>query len=565
MNKGYTCKDFFGSIFGHPIIKNMYMYTWSPGHRGGSTASHRCSEIETACRRVDKRNDAYFGLAVTYQPLKINERAKAKEIDGITCLWLDIDFDSPYRSKERLPKDLNDIKPILESMPPATWWVDSGYGFHCYWVLDEPFIARTQLDRGTIGLTVKRWNTIFKRKFNEAGFDLDSTSPAQILRVPGTFNTKNPEERKLVEVVSYSEETYDFDSLFELTYSLAGDVKDIDNVTINYNGTFNIDTKACISDDIMDLIEDALPKFKVIWSGDREYPSQSERDLAIATQLKSIGLDDQTIVDAMIQNRRELGGSIAKEKIRPDYFMRTLSKAASSDMVMSTKVKVNQILARESNETVFKDDDDEPQADSEALEEARSVIEDLVGVKFRKLIKLCTTPPRYELKFSAGPLNASIIFPSIKDLTNQKFFRDRVMEVTNSYFNPMNKKKWEKLMTVLLPLSEDQDMGDVGTDTGEFMMKVNMFLDAIGCTLDNDTDDMKKVGAFYRIDEGDKVYVYIRPMSFMSWHNREGFPERLNAQQICIHLINAGAKSSRAKGQSLMKIPGYLSADGVGV
>ncbi len=144
--------------------------------------------------------DVYYGVGLRRPMLLKSQRGKVQDVRGLPGLWLDIDMDklpasgiqgatTPHAAKN-LPK--NDIQAceILSVMPEPTAIIDSGFGWHVYWLFDvvhpigyaeEPLITRA--------------SELFQRKAvahaNSLGYHLDHIFTLdRVLRLPNTINTK---------------------------------------------------------------------------------------------------------------------------------------------------------------------------------------------------------------------------------------------------------------------------------------------------------------------------------------------------------------------------------------
>lgn len=106
---------------------------------------------------------------------------------------VDCGYGKPYPTQKAGLKALQ--KYLEDSGLPMPLIVNSGRGWHVYWVLDEPCEYNV-------------WRPIadgFKQSLTELEFITDPTVPAdgaRILRVPGTYNTKDPKNPLPVEVIA---------------------------------------------------------------------------------------------------------------------------------------------------------------------------------------------------------------------------------------------------------------------------------------------------------------------------------------------------------------------------
>lgn len=124
--------------------------------------------IRRFAQRYREKN-IYFGVAAR----KDSTSGTLKNCTVIRAVFADIDFkDTPEDQARR----------TLESFPLRfSFLVNSGGGFHCYWVLKEPV---------SLAAHSEEFKSLLQRTARELGGDLSSAEPAHILRVPGTLNHK---------------------------------------------------------------------------------------------------------------------------------------------------------------------------------------------------------------------------------------------------------------------------------------------------------------------------------------------------------------------------------------
>ena len=144
--------------------------------------------VETMCVEklpADKHN--FIGVATR----KNGEGGKAGIVE-IPAVWVDIDFKNINRNE--VDRRIADF-----SLPPSTV-VNSGKGYHLYWILEIPV---TQNE-------IPKIEDINKRLVNHFGGDRGSADASHILRLPETYNIKyNPP--CLVNISSINDETYHID------------------------------------------------------------------------------------------------------------------------------------------------------------------------------------------------------------------------------------------------------------------------------------------------------------------------------------------------------------------
>lgn len=162
-------------------------------------------ELEASCHRLDARGlNSYFALA----SFVTAENRTTENALYLRALAIDIDCGAtkPYPNRKA---GLQALQQFLQSSGfPDPLLVTSGNGWHVYWPLTENIPADTWRVAGER----------LKRLCGKYGLQIDSfigANAAQVLRLPGTRNWKNPAAPRFVEIVSPLDTAYDFDALAE--------------------------------------------------------------------------------------------------------------------------------------------------------------------------------------------------------------------------------------------------------------------------------------------------------------------------------------------------------------
>jgi hypothetical protein len=116
-------------------------------------------------------------------------RAANADICALNCLYAEFDAKDFGGSKEAALAHVNSL-PI----PPSVV-VDSGNGYHCYWLFPKP-VRVTDDNREALRRLQARWNAY-------VGGDPQAKDLARVLRLPGTYNSKYDPPR-LVTFVWYN-------------------------------------------------------------------------------------------------------------------------------------------------------------------------------------------------------------------------------------------------------------------------------------------------------------------------------------------------------------------------
>lgn len=143
--------------------------------------------------------DLFFGVntcqATTKPPP--NSRAKAANVAALVALYADLDAGGYDPTLRGTPHDTRTAETrargmalalrhldTLQPRPSAT--VNTGGGWHAYWLLEQPWLLDSDEARTQAAALVKRWAAF-------VGGDPAAADLARILRLPGTVNGKYPD------------------------------------------------------------------------------------------------------------------------------------------------------------------------------------------------------------------------------------------------------------------------------------------------------------------------------------------------------------------------------------
>lgn len=154
--------------------------------------------------------DIYFALASWEQGFHLNTKGKKvirvrENVSKLKALWFDIDFKDGYKDIPATAKALKEHC-AKTGIPSPSLLVSSGNGVHAYWPFDE-------------AIDHVRWQVLadaFKDAARVTGLSADLVCTAdacRILRLPGTFNYKDPSNPKPVKVIFNSGKTFSAASL----------------------------------------------------------------------------------------------------------------------------------------------------------------------------------------------------------------------------------------------------------------------------------------------------------------------------------------------------------------
>lgn len=122
----------------------------------------------------------YFGVC-----RRKDECGRKECVDKMPGIWVDVDIKNNFDDKEQALEFINEVIEAEDLNP--TFLVDSGNGFHLYFIFDEP-IKVTDDNREELQHLVKSVGNLFK---GDAVQDV-----SRIMRLPGFNNVKDPNNPK---------------------------------------------------------------------------------------------------------------------------------------------------------------------------------------------------------------------------------------------------------------------------------------------------------------------------------------------------------------------------------
>jgi hypothetical protein len=158
------------------------------------------TELAAALKQAETLNRDEFG--VYFAPcLRKGKQGKAESAALVPALWVDVDCGGDTHQREQNLTTLKNFDPAPSII------IDSGGGWHGYWLLDEPFQLQGDSDRQKIA-------AILRGLFSALGGDPEYVKTvAGIMRLPATVNTKPERGGVMVTVVeSHPERRYPLDT-----------------------------------------------------------------------------------------------------------------------------------------------------------------------------------------------------------------------------------------------------------------------------------------------------------------------------------------------------------------
>lgn len=163
----------------HPATKSAKSLWGKIGHK---------TSLTMAFKQAEALNRQGYGLY--FAPcLRQAKQGKAEDAALVPALWVDIDCEGDATRREAGLAVLKDF-----DFGPS-FIIDSGGGWHAYWLLDQPFVLHAEADRQKIAAILRGLFTTL------GGDDAYVKTVAGIMRLPESINTKPKRDGAVVRLV----------------------------------------------------------------------------------------------------------------------------------------------------------------------------------------------------------------------------------------------------------------------------------------------------------------------------------------------------------------------------
>jgi putative DNA primase/helicase len=167
------------------------------------------------------RQDVYAAAGLQAQNPQSGSRGKEDGVVSVSGFWADIDIAGAAHKAQDLPPSETDALTLVNAAGLApSIIVHSGFGLQAYWLFREPILIETDAERQRLKSLSRRFQHSLRLQARARGWTLDATADlCRVLRVPGTFNRKIPEDVRLV-TAEYADCSYNVDDIDEMLAGL---------------------------------------------------------------------------------------------------------------------------------------------------------------------------------------------------------------------------------------------------------------------------------------------------------------------------------------------------------
>ena len=484
-----TALQFFAELYGDNVGQGGQIVMWSRVR--GVDVAWKADSKSAAALAAERglRIDSYFQpclhrgdlcMAEVDRRIAMGEKVSRKlthhrgyheSATVMPGVWADIDTqDGEHKDPMGLPESTEAVVKMLKQTAVApTYVIDTGGGVHAYWLFDEPWILETDEERTeAYELSYKWLNGYVRGEMQDRNWPtLDAVHDlTRVMRVPGTLNCKYDPPRPVKIVLSNPRKRYSPDAI-EMHIPVhmpvgtppkrMGIVQGLDRLIIP-------ETESAVVSAMRSMDQN----FNSIWTGDRGYKSQSERDLAIATVMFGNGVKTEDVMGAMTLNRILRGGRSPKDKgLR--YYETTIAKAKSNSVdPVETGRELEEIREVLSEKRVAIESGGQSANDARA--ELLASVGQLLGLREGLSIVAIecvtqggATARTYNLVTSSG----TVCLGGIEGITSEMKFGNSLTDVFRSQPKRLGSKRWPSVVEILLQLIDDVDLGEDATQDGQ--------------------------------------------------------------------------------------------------
>jgi hypothetical protein len=443
----------------------------------------RSSWFQDASRATaysEGKGDVYFGLGISPKDYGRARRCRTDQVCGIAGLWADIDLAGPNHKSSNLPKDATDLKLALADIPRPSIVVASGGGVHCYWLFDKAwYFADGSNDRERASVMETALVHAIRANCAKHGWKLDGVQDlARVLRVPGTFNGKNPSRPTTVKFVSAPESPdllvrYTVDALTDALRANIPQSSTFSHSDTQSGRTAPSDAKQRHSNHVtedtftkmpfekFDMLASVEPRFRQTWEHARKDlndTSLSSFDYSLANFALQAGWTDEEIRSLLIAHRKKWCADLKYD----GYYTLTIQNARKTTRSAVAMEMIGEIPSKE--------DDNRPQEQRNA--DILATLSDRLGIELTHVIRYTSDPPQYRIETDTG----SVMLGGVRGLIEESLFRNAVADCTR-HFLPSIKKEWGRIAQLLLDCCEDVSLGDGSTSYGQIAGWIDEYLD----------------------------------------------------------------------------------------
>lgn len=490
-------KTFLEELYGF-IEEDDFFYIWNKRNKQTLWLNNIDEAVKYSEEQSKKTgNDLYVCVGTGPDPKKIERIILDKEkgpeykqfleteIKKLTGFYLDIDIADENHKKLNLPQNIEEALKLLDTCwHKPTFLINSGYGLHCWWLFKEPFEIETEKDFNFIKERTRAFNNFFVKRAREQEREVDHLFDLKrLLRIPGTYNWKDPKNPKEVYFIKNNPElryeVSDFEDIFDFNFEtvtetkirkdFGSSVKEIQDII----DEIDFEKKELNQDDMMNLELVFGPKFINLWEkkldDNARFSSASEYDWNIASLCNRLGFSNQRIFQAMVSFRQK--HNLDLKLNNKQYYARTIKDLKktydpSKDPLNFNKQPEPSVVSSEPESELKPEDNAQPDkkdsSETNLLEKNKTLIKkalsDKLNIKILKFIKYIEDPrPQYVLITDD---NQKIFLGDVSQISSQNHFKKHILDAKNFCIPSYKKDAWDMIIQQLFDICEEISTGE---------------------------------------------------------------------------------------------------------
>ena len=566
-------QTFLTALFGEEVDELSRILIWTAPNKH-SFFTRTAAEAAAHAVGIGKGQNVYFGCGLAPRNLAHYQRAERAEVRGIPGIWADIDFTSPAAHKKaNLAPNLETAISLANSLPLLpTLIVLSGHGVQPWWLFKEPWMFNDEhatVERAAAADALHGWQGLLKATAAARGFEHDATHDlARVMRLPGTYNIKDPDNIVPVEITAFAEsrrynpEDFAGYLLFE---SALAEFQAAESMPAP---AFTTPRHGVNAPPHFETALDGDAKLRLTWEKRRQTlrdSSLSAYDMALASRLAGYGekiFSDQDIADVICAFRGkhcEEGGKDWRKGADRDYLARTIRQARISNLTQTNNAQLIDGLEEgasreelnmdtegiteiteevaEENKTVVSVRSDEPKPAHDERAKKILALSAILGVKINDIRCYDSEPPQYEIVLAWKTVRIG----DINNFISQTEFR-KVMAAGAKVVTPLFKApKWNRICQAMLDVMTHVEVGEEGTEAGICRAWLDQYLDEYKPTAEAEV--ACRLRSPFRVESNGKAQIYIFLESLREWLlSRQ---ERIDRRDLAVKLRRYGAEPVR--------------------
>ena len=341
---------FLNTLYPQDIPENLLLLTWKKADK----KSYWHKSINEILELEPTKEDIYIGCGLRKEALGLYSRGRKEAVYSIPGLWGDFDYSLPGTKEKNYPHSQTEALNIIHSLPvEPTIVLSSGNGLQAWWLWENAWTWENQQTGLEAQSVCTAWHELAANVAKDAGgFAIDNVSDLpRIMRLPGTYNMKDPGNPKLVKILeSGGPRMKDYADFCKLTALNPVEVEADGEPKIEY-GMPEGEPPASQVTNLWENDE----KARLAWLGEEvswlDDKSESARDMSIAVRAAQNGMMGEDIGKLLLAGRKHRNADLKHHA----YYSSTIKNALKSKSVPKHFTKIDEDLGLDASKVTVEE------------------------------------------------------------------------------------------------------------------------------------------------------------------------------------------------------------------